>query len=295
MMAHGADIKSYMELCKVKISLFSAFSAATGFLLSGHGIGYGLSAAAAGVFFIGCGACALNQYQERDVDARMPRTQGRPLPSGRIRPAGALYFAIALICLGSFVLLLTDRTAPFLLGLFAVIWYNIIYTALKRKTAFAVIPGALLGAVSPAIGWFSGGGEPTDHKLIALCFFFFMWQAPHFWLLMMKRGDEYKNAGLPSLTESFSRTQLRRIIFIWTGAAAVSALFIPFGGVAGNYAIGAILFAASSWMVWNGIKVLMGDESNTDCTFAFRRMNIFVLLVMLLLSLDKLFINRPAF
>ncbi len=281
-------IKGYLELCKLRISLFSALSAAMGYLLSADGIRTGMFSVTGGVFLLACGACALNQFQERYLDAIMPRTAARPLPSGRIKPANALYFSAALLFLGFLAFFLIGKTAPFLLGLFAVVWYNGVYTPLKRKTSFAVIPGALIGAAPPAMGWVSGGGALSDHRLVAVCFFFFMWQAPHFWLLLMDRGEEYKRAGLPSPAELFSKSQLRRILFVWISAASVSALFIPMGGVVHNQGTGFIIFAAALWLVRNGVGVLMGDEKDGGCLFAFRNTNVFVLIVMLLLSLDKL-------
>lgn len=288
MKGHCSGMKAYLELCKLRISLFSALSAATGLVLSAHRTWSGMLSLTCGVFLLACGACALNQYQDRDIDAIMPRTAGRPLPSGRIKPAMALNFALALICSGSLVLLTFSTTAAVCLGLFAVLWYNGVYTALKRRTAFAVVPGSLIGAVPPAMGWVSGGGALADHRLVAVCFFFFMWQAPHFWLLLMDRAEEYKKAGLPSPAELFSKSQLRRILFIWISAAAVSVLFIPMEGVVQNQGIGLFLVGTSFWLAWNGFKVLRGEEKDAGCIVAFRRINVFVLIVMLLLSLDKL-------
>lgn len=288
MKGHCYGTNGYLELCKLRISIFSALSAATGFLLSADRIWSGMLNMTCGVFLLSCGACALNQFQERDTDAIMPRTAGRPLPSGRIKPINAFYFSAALLFFGSLALFMTGKTAPFLLGLFAVVWYNGVYTFLKRKTSFAVIPGALIGAVPPALGWVSGGGTLPDHRLITVCFFFFMWQAPHFWLLLMDRGKEYKEAGLPSLAAVFSQSQLRRILFIWMSAASVSALFIPMGGIVQNRGISLFLFGGSLWLVWNGVRVLKGDGRDGGCLFAFRSTNVFILIVMLLLSVDKL-------
>ncbi len=281
-------MKYYLQLCKLRISFFSALSAAMGFLLSADGIGPGIFGLTVGVLLLACGACALNQVQERELDAIMPRTSGRPLPTGRISPAKALSFAIALICAGSLLLSVNGRTTTVLLGLIAVFWYNVVYTLLKKETSFAAIPGALIGALPPAMGWVSGGGALSDHRLTAVCFFFFMWQAPHFWLLLMDRGEEYRRAGLPSLAAVFSRRQLRRILFIWISAASVSALFIPMGGLVRNQGTGFIICAAALWLVWKGVRVLAEDERDGCCLFAFRSTNVFILLIMILLSLDRL-------
>ena len=94
----------------------------------------------------------------------MKRTANRPLPAGRMSLASALFLSGLLILLGLYFLTSSEANAGLLalLGAFAVIWYNGIYTYLKRLTAFAVIPGALLGALPPVIGWTAAGGDPFD-------------------------------------------------------------------------------------------------------------------------------------
>lgn len=288
MIMRADKILSYAELCKLRISLLSAFSAGMGFLLSAHRVGSEMLSVAFGVFLLACGACALNQFQERGLDAMMKRTSGRPVPSGRIKPASALCFALSLISLGCLILLLIGGAVVMFLGVIAVIWYNGVYTFLKRKTAFAAVPGSLTGSVPPAIGWVLGGGALTDHRLATICFFFFMWQAPHFWLLLMGHGEEYEKAGLPSPAALFSRPQLRRVIFIWISAAAISVLFIPMGGVVQNYLTGISLFTASVWLIFRGVRVLRAGDRDDCFILAFRGINVFVFIIMLLLSIDNL-------
>lgn len=283
-------ICSYIDLCRIRVSFLSTFSAATGFILSARQMKPQMIILMIGVFFLACGASALNQYQERNIDALMPRTEKRPIPSGRIHPLHALYFSLMLTLLGSLTLLLVGSITAPLLGLFAVLWYNGVYTYLKRKTAFALIPGALIGMIPPAIGWVSGGGSLSEPKLLFLCFFFFMWQVPHFWLLILNHGDEYKNAGLPSLTGIFTRTQLLRIIFNWIFATAVSCLFLSVNGMIQTPLISFLLFGASLWLIWNGIRLLRLEGEELFYSLAFRRINIYMFLVMLLLSVDRILV-----
>ncbi|HET6514840.1 MAG TPA: protoheme IX farnesyltransferase [Thermodesulfovibrionales bacterium] len=283
-------IGAHLELCKVRISLFSAFSAATGFVLAASGLRPEIVILSLGVFLLACGSSALNQYQEREIDARMPRTERRPIPSGRIIPLHALLFSAVLLFSGFAALLLTANAAAPLLGLVAVCWYNGVYTYLKRRSAFAVVPGALIGVVPPAIGWVTGGGSLSDPRLLVLCFFFFMWQVPHFWLLILDFGGEYEKAGLPSMTRIFSRPQLTRIIFIWISAAAVSCLFISMPGMVQIPHIRGMLFAASLWIIWYGVRLLKGRGGGTLSAVTFTRINVYMLLVMLLLTTDKILI-----
>jgi protoheme IX farnesyltransferase len=97
-------IKEYVKLCKVKISLFSVFSAAAGFLISSIQMEWKIIAVILGIFCLASGSSALNQVQEKDIDKFMKRTRNRPIPAGKIHPLHALYFSVALICLGLFVL-----------------------------------------------------------------------------------------------------------------------------------------------------------------------------------------------
>ncbi|MDA8433625.1 MAG: protoheme IX farnesyltransferase [Nitrospiraceae bacterium] len=280
----------YWELCKPKISALSALSAAVGFVLSRGGIGTETAAVAMGVFFLACGASAMNHYQERGTDALMRRTRNRPLPSGRISPKRAVSFSLSLVIPGLLILRMSGGSAaPMLLGLLALLWYNGAYTLLKRKTAFAALPGAIVGALPPAIGWVAAGGTPGDPRLAFLCFFFFMWQTPHFWLLLLERGPEYEAAGLPSLTGIVGMSQLVRIIFVWTVAAAASVLLVAMEGITKSPVVNAALCTSAVWLIWSAAGLLRNGRQ--EYAPAFRRINVFALIVMALMSIDGLVRN----
>ncbi len=278
--------RSYLCLCKVKISFFAALSAATGLLLGAHEPWMVMPALMTGVFLMACGACALNHWQERATDALMRRTARRPIPSGRIKPGHALFFAVALICAGAIVLFFTGALAAPLLGLAAVLWYNGFYTWFKIRNAFAAIPGALVGAIPPAIGWIAGGGSLLDPRLVVLSFFFFMWQVPHFLIHLLAFGREYEEAGLPSLTEIFSGVQLDRLTFQWIMATAVSLQLVIFSGLLRSPIIHISLIAVSLWLAINGTNLIRGSEP--EYTSVFKRTNYFMLMVMMLIFFDKL-------
>ena len=283
-----SKVTSYIELCKIPIALLSAFSATTGFLLAATELRSQIIILVLGVFLLACGSSALNQYQERETDAAMPRTSNRPLPTRRIRPINALCFSLVLLSSGLSALLLTRVLSASLLGLLAVAWYNGVYTFLKRKTAFAVVPGALIGAIPPAIGWLTGGGAGLDPKLLMLCFFFFIWQVPHAWLHIMTYGQEYEQAGLPSLTTIFNALQMKRIIFNWIFATTVSCLFLSATGLVHYFFINMALLALSSWLVWSGIMPILRNSTVEIPFRIFKKTNYYLLIVMLLLSADKL-------
>ena len=271
-----------LELSKVRIAVLSTASAVTGWLLAAGGFSPSMLLSAAGVFFLAAGAGALNQYQERDVDALMHRTARRPLPSGRMRPLSALVIAISLIVIGT--LFLMPQPVAVLLGLFTVLWYNGVYTPLKRVSAFAAIPGGVVGSVPPVIGWVSAGGDPFDIRILAVAFFFFVWQVPHFWLLLLRIGDDYARAGLPTLTRLFSREQLARIIYVWMIATVVACLSMPMFGVASPLWAMAGLAASSLWLGWHATTMVRSHGQ----VLAFHQINVYALLVITLLSLSVL-------
>jgi protoheme IX farnesyltransferase len=287
-----ADVKSYLTLCKIKVAWLAAFSTAVAYWLAAPALNVWLPVVVPGVFILVCGSLVLNQYQERGIDAAMPRTRPRPIPSGLIKPAHALSLSLLLMCSGLIALLCTGNSLTCALGLLALLWYNGLYTYLKRKTAFAAIPGALIGAIPPAIGWAAGGGLLQDPKLAALCFFFFIWQVPHSWLLIMRYGREYEEAGLPSLTRIFSQSQLRRITVNWILATTVSGLFLSVVGLIHHLPIRLMLLTLSSWLAWNGIRPLLNHSGEFLSALVYKKTNYYLAAVLFLLSTDRLLLNR---
>jgi protoheme IX farnesyltransferase len=284
------SVRTLCELCGLRIVFFNTLAALAGFLLAAGEADGRMVVLALGVAALACGARSLNQYQERRTDALMPRTGDRPLCSGRLRPAAALAFSICCILLGLSALLLTGSPAPPLLGAFAVAWYNGLYTGLKRLSSFAVVPGSLVGAVPPALGWAAAGGALTDARLWYLCFFFFMWQVPHFWIFILRYGDEYTRAGLPSLTATLGSGRASRVVFAWVGAAAVSSLLMIQGGLLHHAWLLAMLLAGSCWIILSGGRLLREHLPGLYADI-FRRINLYVVLVLALLVLDR--VVRP--
>jgi len=276
------------KLTKLKVSLFATLSASAGFILAKQGASKEVIMPAMGILFLACGSCALNQYQERKTDGRMERTRGRPLPAGKLSPLTALQISLGLITLGCFILFCETGWVSWSLGLFAVLWYNGFYTYLKGRTAFAAVPGALVGVMPPVLGWVSGGGRLIDPQIWVVGFFFFIWQIPHFWLLLLDSGSDYDQARLPSLTRVFTPEQLKRIILIWILSTAVSCLFIPLFGIVKFNLILALMLIATLWLVWNAMNFFRSPPRRVSFRFAFMRLNIYVLFIIVALSLDGL-------
>lgn len=277
-----------LHLAKVRISLLATLSTATGYLLETGRLTIHTLVPTAAVFLLACGSCALNQYQEREIDQRMERTKSRPLPSGRLNPEAALWISIGLILSGSLILFFGAGDLALALGLFAVLWYNLIYTPLKQKTAFAAVPGALVGAIPPVLGWTAGGGEILDPRIGGVALFFFLWQIPHFWLLLLDVSKDYENARLPSVTKIFSPKQIKRILFIWLLSTGVSSLILPLFGFLNSSPFYFLVVAAASWLFWNAVILLRSDGDQGSWRAPFLKLNVYAILIISVLSADRL-------
>ena len=181
------------------------------------------------------GTLALNQYVERDVDARMERTKRRPLPDGRLQPIEALLFAGALTSMGVVYLAATVGLAVAILTLSTTVLYIGAYTPLKLRTASCTLVGAVPGALPPVTGWVAAGG---DLGLGAAVLFgiLFLWQLPHTLAIARLYADDYARAGVRvlSVVDPHGTMLERQIVSSTLGLVAVSVLptVIGISGVA---------------------------------------------------------------
>jgi protoheme IX farnesyltransferase len=275
----------YFVLCRMPISCFTACAALTGYLLTPDRSGVTLPLLAAGVFLLASGASALNQFQDRDIDALMERTRLRPLPAGTMAPRTALIVATGLIASG-LVLLYAINAPVAALGAFAVLWYNGLYSPLKRRAAFAAVPGAITGAIPPVMGWAAGGGSMADPKIVVVVALFFLWQIPHFWLLLISDRSGYEQAGLPSPDRALPRGRFPGIVVLWTAAATVLCLALPLFGLALSPVVQGSLVVLAFWMILTCLRMLGADADAATARSVFRSINVFLGLIMVLLSID---------
>ena len=222
----------FSRLTRAHLSFLVAFSALAGYLFHPNGnIDLPALLLCAGVWLMSAGASALNQAQERDVDSRMVRTRNRPLVTGHWSLIIGSMIASALMFVGLTLLWLTGSSTVFLLGLFALVWYNGVYTLLKRITPFAVLPGALCGALPPLMGWVLAGGDPTAPPILMLIAIIVLWQVPHFWLLALTYPEDARRSGLPDLFARISPERLRHLSVVWIVALLAGVGIANFSGL----------------------------------------------------------------
>lgn len=282
-------LKLFLELAKIKITFLVMLTTITGYALAANKLELNLILPVLGLFVLAMGSAMLNQYQEFEFDAKMDRTKKRPIPSGKITPFNALLLSIITMGVGSSILYLSSGFDAMWLGLLAMIWYNGFYTPLKRKTPLAVIPGSIIGALPPLVGWVAGGGELLDIKALMLAFFFFIWQVPHFWLLMLKYGKQYEQAGFPSLQQYYSVKHIRWATFTWTASTAIAAMMLAAFKVVHSQITAISIAVISTVLIFSFLKLLKFDEQlKFNPMTYFMRINIFVLGMIILLSIDNL-------
>jgi protoheme IX farnesyltransferase len=208
----------------------------------------------------------------------------RPLPSGEISSRSAAVISIALLTGGLLALVLLTNALAAALAAGAALWYNGAYTYLKRATGFAAIPGGLVGAIPPAVGWTAAGGAPFSPEIISLMAFMFVWQVPHFWLLLLQHRRDYDRVGFPAVTNVFAPAQLERVVLSWILAAAVSPMIIPIAGGRAYPVLLLLLGLTALWLVPHAAMRLGRGNGATTAGDVYVRLNVHALLVLTSLS-----------
>ncbi len=227
---------SYLELGKLRLSSLAIFAVIAGaYLGRPFDPTFGLVVATTlGTLLVAMGGNALNMAIEREHDRHMRRTQGRPLPTGRLRPIEAVVFGVGCALLGLSVL--AANTNALATGLCALVFvtYVLVYTPLKRITPLNTIVGAVPGALPPVVGYAAATGR-IDAGAMVLFLILFFWQVPHFLSIAWRYRDEYAAAGMKMLPANDpDGTVTRRQMLIYTLALVIASL-LPYGtGLSGQ-------------------------------------------------------------
>ena len=243
-------LRLYAELSKPAITRMVVITAVLGAVIAPGRIDWALlSISVFATALVVAGANTLNMVLERDVDARMERTRGRPLPSGRMAAQSALTFGIvvSVVGLAAQTLLVSPLTGA--LSATALFSYVLIYTPLKRVTPFALHIGAVPGAIPPLIGWATVTGS-IDVQALAVFAIMLVWQLPHFAAISVFRRQEYDNAGLRVLSVARNEYRARWAIFRYSAWLLVVSLVPPLVGLGGmTYWIVAWV-SGTTFLVW---------------------------------------------
>ena len=238
--ARRVRVADFLELTKPRITLMVLITTLVGYYMgSENGLQIlVLLHTIIGTALVAAGASALNQYMERDLDARMVRTRSRPLPEGRVLPHEALIFSAALAVSGITYLSLFVNGITGALGALTLAAYIFLYTPLKTRTAFCTLIGAFPGAVPPLMGWTAARGN-IDEVALSLFAILFLWQMPHFFAIAWIFTEDYARGGF--VMHSSGINTGRQIILYCCALIPVSLLPTLFGATGTTYFYGAMM------------------------------------------------------
>ena len=279
-------IKDFFVVTKFILSFAVSLSALFAYIMAKGDVGLDMFLATFSVLLVAMGVSTLNQVQEYKEDSKMERTKNRPIAAGRMTPRTGMIISVILI-------LLSLAAIYGLLGLigvnffmFAFIWYNAMYTPLKKKSALAVVPGAILGVIPPAIGWMVAGESLITLEFMALGLYFFIWQVPHYWLLVMLFHGDYKDAGYPTAMRLFGQASLQRLTFVWLVFTIQAGVFLV--AVFEPYTTTIILSSMIGiWAFISSLELLKESFKLSNARSVFWKINAAFLAIIVVLSIDE--------
>ncbi|MDJ0895793.1 MAG: heme o synthase [Alphaproteobacteria bacterium] len=276
--ASSGSVGDFVALLKPRVMSLVVFTGAVGLYLAPGEIHPFLAAVSVLCIAVAAGASgAINMWYDRDIDRVMRRTQGRPIPTGRVCSSEALTFGVVLGAVSVCVMgLATNWLAAALLAL-TIGFYVFVYTIwLKRRTPHNIVIGGAAGAFPPVIGWAAATGE-IGLAPLSLCALIFLWTPPHFWALSLFRREDYTRAGVPMLPVVAGERETRRHIWLYS-LVLVPASLAPWAlGVIGPLygAIALVLGAVFLWRAWQVRCAADGDYAGAKRLFGFSILYLF--------------------
>ena len=264
-----ARIGAYVELGKLRLSSLAIFAVIAGVYLGYPGsppfslvIGTTI-----GTLLVAMGGNALNMAIEREHDQRMGRTEGRPLPTGRLRLGEAIAFGVVCALLGlSWLWFDTNPLATATCGV-VFITYVFVYTPLKRITPMNTIVGAVPGALPPVVGYVAATGR-FDIGAMALFLILFFWQIPHFLAISWRYREDYAKAGMKMLTVTDpDGSATRRQMLVYTLSLLIASILPTVVGLAGEYYLVAAILLGVLFLTPVVLASVLRWESAMRATF----------------------------
>jgi protoheme IX farnesyltransferase len=256
--------QDYVQLLKPRVMSLVVFTAATGLVCAERPIHPFLGFVAVLCIAIGAGASgALNMWYDADIDRKMRRTRGRPVPMGKVQGADALAMGITLSLLSCMTMFFAIGWLAALLLAFTIFFYAVVYTMwLKRSTPQNIVIGGLAGALPPVVGWAAATGTAPLNAWL-LCAIIFMWTPPHFWALSLYTSTDYAKAGVPMMpvVKGAKSTRLQILIY--------SLILAPLGYLPVLTHLGGLIYAAvatggGALFVILAVRLFRSNAGDTD-------------------------------
>jgi len=272
--------RSYLQLIKPGITLSNTMTAAAGFMLAASHFGFSWSrfiGAIGGVALVIASACVANNILDRDIDARMKRTNGREIAAGKISPQVAAVYAGVLGLVGFYLLMTLTNNLTAMLGAISYVWYVVIYGAAKRSTPLSTIIGAVCGALPPMAGYVAVTGH-IDATAWVLFWVLMVWQLPHFYAISIWRADDYREVGLPVWSVLLGVESTKAQILFWTVAFVMVAPLLTVTSAAGTTYL-AVMVAVGIYWVTQGFAYYHRED---DVRWAKRMFGISLVALLVL-------------
>lgn len=282
--------KNYLQLCKPKVVLLIVFTAIVGMLLAVPGIPplnnfiYGII----GIGLASSSAAAINHFIDQKADAKMLRTQNRPLPTGELNSKNVLIFAGFIGFSGIAILVFFVNGLTAILTFMSLIGYAIIYTLyLKHMTPQNIVIGGAAGATPPVLGWCAITAEVHPYALL-LFLIIFVWTPPHFWALAVAKRDEYAKAEIPMLPVTHGLKFTRLQILLYTILLLIVTLLPYITGMSGLiYLVVALILGLG--FIYYALQLMYNKDHKTAMKTFFYSINYLIVMFFALL-LDHYFL-----
>jgi len=268
--------QDYVQLLKPRVMSLVVFTGLTGLICADKPVHPVLGAVAILCIAVGAGASgALNMWYDADIDAKMRRTRGRPVPAGRVQGADALALGIVLSLFSVMLMGMALNWLAAGLLAFTIFFYAIVYTMwLKRSTAQNIVIGGLAGALPPVIGWAAASGSAPLNAWL-LCAIIFLWTPPHFWALSLYTSEDYAKAGVPMMPVVAGAASTRRQILAYSlivVPVCVAPAFTGLGGPVylGVSGAGGLVFLLLAWRLFRSRAGEAAGQRNTDGLYDVR-------------------------
>ena len=254
----GQRINDYYELTKPRVVMLIVFTAVIGMFLAVPGLppASALVFGTLGIALCAASAAAFNQILDRQIDARMARTQARPIVQGHVTVRAATVFAAAIGLLGGAMLWWQVNALTAWLTMATLIGYAIVYPVyLKRATPQNIVIGGASGAAPPVLGWTAVTGQ-IEAEALLLFLIIFVWTPPHFWALAIDRREDYARAGLPMLPVTHGDAFTRLHILLYTILLVLVTLMPVLIGMSGLIYLIAVL-GLNAGFLWYALRLYL--------------------------------------
>ena len=285
-LALRATWRDYLEMCKPRVIVLMLLCAVVGmFLATPAAVPLELVLyASLGIALVAGSAAVVNHLADQHIDARMARTESRPMAMGRITNSQAVIFAGIIGVLGIALLWFLVNPLTAWLNLASWVGYGLIYTLyLKRATSQNIVIGGLFGAAPPLFGW-TAVTNSIDPGGLLLVLIIFAWTPPHFWALALERKDEYADVGMPMLPVTHGEAFTRLHILLYTILLVVASV-LPFViAMSGPLYLAGALALGAGFLYWAIVLIRNNNEKAPMETFRYSILYLGALFLVMLID-----------